>query len=144
MILLWCQIYFINRWLINAILRVLFSHLIYSDQTYSTSNWERKRTYLLQVKLAPVHIPFHLAGGGLSPLSLKLADSGQIPIEERNLKPQFRASSWLTCIRNWWEFWVFNTMTCVQKTDNDTSFLRRWKFAFGETHKVPWPCSVNL
>ena len=37
--------------------------------------------YLLQVKLVEVsQVPFHLLGGGPNPLSLKLADSGQIPL----------------------------------------------------------------
>jgi len=40
----------------------------------------RKGAHLLQVKLAPWHVPFHLAGGALIPLSLKLSDSGQIPV----------------------------------------------------------------
>ena len=42
---------------------------------------EEKIIYLLQVKLADVwQVPFHLLGGGPNPLSLKLADSGQIPV----------------------------------------------------------------
>lgn len=40
----------------------------------------RGRCYLLQVKLADeLQAPFHFAGGGPNPSSLKLADSGQIP-----------------------------------------------------------------
>ena len=38
--------------------------------------------HLLQVKLFSVwHVPFHFAGGGPKPSSLKLSDSGQIPTE---------------------------------------------------------------
>lgn len=41
---------------------------------------KRGRRYLLQVKLADeLQAPFHFAGGGPNPSSLKLADSGQIP-----------------------------------------------------------------
>ena len=37
--------------------------------------------YLLQVKLDDFwQMPFHLFGGGLNPSSLKLCDSGQIPV----------------------------------------------------------------
>lgn len=42
--------------------------------------------HLLQVKLAPWHVPFHLAGGALIPSSLKLSDSGQIPAIMKTLK----------------------------------------------------------
>jgi hypothetical protein len=40
-----------------------------------------RRNYLLQVKLEPpAQVPFHFAGGGPYPESLKLSDSGQIPL----------------------------------------------------------------
>ena len=40
-----------------------------------------RQHYLLQVKLLPpLHSPFHFEGGGLNPSSLKLSDSGQIPV----------------------------------------------------------------
>ena len=40
-----------------------------------------RQHYLLQVKLLPsLHSSFHFEGGGLNPSSLKLSDSGQIPV----------------------------------------------------------------
>lgn len=40
-----------------------------------------KLTYLLQVKLDDCwQVPFHFLGGGPNPSSLKLSDSGQIPV----------------------------------------------------------------
>jgi hypothetical protein len=45
-------------------------------------DYGRKNSYLLQVKFAPVQAPFHLAGGGAYPKSLKLSCSGQMPGNE--------------------------------------------------------------
>ena len=44
---------------------------------------EGKNTYLLQVKFSPWQIPFHLAGGGPKPWSLKLSASGQTPVKQK-------------------------------------------------------------
>ena len=53
------------------------------------------KIYLLQVKLVEAwHLPFHLLGGGPNPLSLKLADSGQIPVSNTPIM----ASLSLKCI----------------------------------------------
>ena len=46
----------------------------------------KRRAHLLQVKLAPWHLPFHLLGGEPSPSSLKLSDSGQIPTTQQMWK----------------------------------------------------------
>ena len=43
-----------------------------------------KISHLLEVNLWLVwQVPFHFAGGGPNPLSLKLSDSGQIPAEHQ-------------------------------------------------------------
>lgn len=54
--------------------------------------------YLLQVKFLFVQIPFHLAGGGPKPVSLKLGCSGQTPRnidsrEGKNVRQHYRQHS---------------------------------------------------
>ena len=57
------------------------------------------KIYLLQVKLVEAwHLPFHLLGGGSNPLSLKLSDSGQIPVSNTPIMTSLSVVGLSTCL----------------------------------------------
>ena len=57
------------------------------------------KIYLLQVKLVEAwHLPFHLLGGGPNPLSLKLSDSGQIPVSNTPIMTSLSVVGLSTCL----------------------------------------------
>ena len=57
------------------------------------------KIYLLQVKLVEAwHLPFHLLGGGPNPLSLKLSDSGQIPVSYTPIMTSLSVVGLSTCL----------------------------------------------
>jgi hypothetical protein len=60
-----------------------------------------KHSYLLQVKLVEAwQDPFHLLGGGPNPLSLKLSDSGQIPVSRTPITMSLSTADRLTSCGN--------------------------------------------
>lgn len=58
--------------------------------------------YLLQMKLSAVggQVPFHFAGGGPNPTSLKLLDSGQIPVSRTPMMTSLSVVEWLNARGN--------------------------------------------
>ena len=103
------------------------------------------KIYLLQVKLVEAwHLPFHLLGGGPNPLSLKLSDSGQIPVSNTPIMTSLSVVGLSTCLGRprkahdlvvWSSFfWLGNTDT----TPSIPTYLLLHHFVMNSSFFLVW------
>lgn len=105
---------------------IVFPFWLTGKNEKKTYDFTRRKSYLLQAKLDELglQVPFHLAGGGPSPSSLKLADSGHIPV---SITPTIMSVSAVFCLLTCW----------VKFRKSHDLVVWSVNFTFGNTETTP-------